>query len=190
MNKQKLMQRIVLVTLVGSTFFSGHVYAQTPGGPTHMNFFQEFIQFISQRFGLEKSAVQSALSDFRQQKRATITPRPTLSPEDRLIKETARLDLLVKDGKITKEQESAILTELALLRTKYPGASLANLTPEQRKSQIDAMRSEIVSWAKSHGIDSSYVMPGFGMGRQRGMGEKADGKRWNGPKNTNVTPTQ
>jgi hypothetical protein len=194
MNTQKLFVSLSSVAMISTTLFAvPKIYAQSPAAGIHMNFFQEFIQFISQKFGLDKTQVQSAVIDFKNQHKANITPRPTLSPQQITDREKSRLDLLVKDGKITPNQETAIMGELAALRTKYNLGSQKGLTPEERKTQMTAMRDEIVSWAKSQGIDSSYVMPGFGMGG-RGMGgrgwsmegRKNDWGRW---QNGTVTPT-
>jgi hypothetical protein len=204
MNKQKILLSLTTVIMTGATLFAvPSVYAQTPGAGTHMNFFQELIQFISQKFGLDKTQVQTAITDFQQQKKATITPRPTLTQQQMTDREKTRLDQLVKDGKITGDQENAIIAELAVLRAKYTQDSLKNLTPDQRKTQMTARRDEILAWAKSHGIDSSYLMPGFGMegrgfgmgGRGPGMGGKGMGegkegwgREWN--EKETITPTQ
>jgi hypothetical protein len=55
---------------------------------------------------------------------------------------------------------------------------MKDLTTEERKNQMDAMRNELIEWAKSQGVDSSYIMGEFGMGGHpgMGMGEKGMGK--------------
>ncbi len=184
MNKQKILSSISAVILTGTALVATpQIYAQTPGTSPHMNFFQELVQFISQKFGLDQTQVQTAVTEFQQQKRATITPRPTLTPQQISDRDKTRLDQLVSSGKITSDQETAIINELAALRAKYNFRSSANLTPAQRKTQMTTMHDEIVAWAKSQGIDSSYVMGGFGAGgRGPGMGGRG---RWKGT----ITPT-
>jgi hypothetical protein len=82
MNKQKILVSLTTVVLTGSTLLAvPQIYAQTPGTHPHMNFFQELIQFISQKFGLDKTQVQSAVTMFQQQRKTTVTPRPTLTPQ-------------------------------------------------------------------------------------------------------------
>jgi hypothetical protein len=186
MSKQKIYGSIVTIILSGSTLFAvPFVYAQTPGGQPRMNFFQEFIQFFSQKFGLDKTQVQTALTDYQNQRKATITPRPTITPDQLSARDKTRLDQLVTAGKITGDQETAILNELSALRIKYNPNTLKNETAKERKTQGTAMRDEVVSWAKSQGIDSSYVMPGFGYGRGM-MGNKMGGKGFfRGDKNEN-----
>jgi hypothetical protein len=189
MNKQKIFVSITSIALAGTTLFAvPHVYAQTPESSPHLNFFQELVQYISQKFGLDKSQVQSAITDFQQQKKATVTPRPTLTPQQITDREKTRLDQLIKDGKITSDQETAIMNEQATLRAKYNFGSTDNLTPDQRKTQMTAMRDETVTWAKSQGIDSSYVMPGAGMGGRGVWDLGGKGKGWD-RHNINVSPS-
>lgn len=158
-------------------FVSPQAHAQGMTNTTHPNFFQGIIDFIAQKFGLDKTQVQSAVNDYRSQQKAN-TPRPTMSPEDVAAREKTRLDQLVKDGKITSSQETAILSELATLRVKYNPDSMRNLSPQDRRTKMQQMRDEIINWAKSQGIDSSYVMSfgpmggmGFGKGMRRGFGD-------------------
>jgi hypothetical protein len=171
MKKQTIFISILAVVITGTALFAvPRVYAETSGNTgTHMNFFQELIAFISQKFGLDKTQVQSAVTDFSKQKKATMTPRPTQTPQQIADQEKTRLDALVKDGKISADQETAIINELAVLRAKYNQDNWKNLTTEERRTQMTAMRDEIISWAKSQGIDSSYVIPGVGIGRGFGM---------------------
>jgi len=179
MKIQKILIAFTVIILTGMALIAvPQVYAQTTGIGTHMNFFQDFIQFISQKFGLDETKVQSAITEYKQQRKATITPRPTLTPQQMVDSEKTRLDQLVKDGKITSDQETAIINELSALRAKYNSGSLKDLTPDQRKTRMNTVRDEIISWAKSQGIDSSYVMPGFAM-RNRGPGMRGRGKEWN-----------
>lgn len=191
MKKQKIITTLLTIIITGAVLTAvPSAYAQAPESGTHPNFFQEIITFISQKFGLDRNKVQTAVEDFRKQKMASITPRPSLSPQQLADKEKTRLDQFVKQGKITARQETDILNELAALRTKYNLDTLRNLTPEQRKTQMQAMRDEILAFAKKEGVDSSYVMPGFGLGRGGGLGEGPEGrgKGW-GRHYGNLSPT-
>lgn len=166
---------ILTLTLVGTSLFAvPQAYAQTPGTQVHMGLFQGLFQFLGQKFGLDKTQVQSAIGEYQQGRKANGTPRPTLTQEQFTDKQKSRLDQLVADGKITTGQETAIINELAAIKSKYNPESWKDLTPQERKTKMNAMRDEIISWATSQGIDSSYVMPVFGMGgagmHGRGMG--------------------
>lgn len=168
MNTKKILSSIfVFALLVSIVAASTQVYAQSPTGTQHPNFFQGLVEMIAQKFGLDKAKVQSVVTDYQQQKK---TERQNNMQE----RQKARLDQLVKEGKITSAQEQAIITELGVLRTKYNPANMKGLTPDQRKDQIQAMQNEIKAWAQSQGIDPTYLMPGGFMGR----GMKGNGMRW------------
>jgi hypothetical protein len=174
-SKKKIIFIGAFILLTGSLFaVSKPVYAAN-GGMWGGNFFSGFIDFISQKFGLNKTQVQSALQDYQAQQKATITPRPTMSPADRQAAEKKRYDVLVSQGKITTEQENLIINELEALRTKYNLGSQNNETSEQRKTDMQNMQNELKTWAESQNIDPNLLMPGFGMGgRGFGMGRGGD----------------
>ncbi|MDO8497679.1 MAG: hypothetical protein Q7S61_04000 [bacterium] len=88
--------------------------------------------------------------------------------------ENARLDQLVKDGKITTAQKQAIVDELAALKKKYDPSNLKTMTQDERKKQFQAQQDEIKSWAQSQGIDISYLRSGF-----KRMGKGHPGKWMN-----------
>lgn len=125
---------------------------------------------ITQKFGLDQNQVQSVFDQFQKDQKQNRVQKN----EDMQKK---RLDQLVQQGKITSAQEQAIIDELASLKNKYNSDNLKNETVDQRKSQFQAMQDELKSWAKSQGIDPTYLMPGFGMGGfKRGGGWFKDKK--------------
>ena len=126
-------------------------------------------QTIAQKFGLDKSQVQSAIDDFRQTKFVT---RQQKMNEARL----KRLDTLVSLGKITEEQKKLILEEQARLEKLHPAGSFKEMTPEERKKIFDAEKSEIGVWAKAHGIDPKYIKMGLGLERGKFGPRAADRK--------------
>ncbi len=138
-----------------------------PGG-----FFSGLINFIAQRFGLDKTQVQTAFTDYQNQQKALITSRPTPGPQDRLNREKFRLDTLVSQGKITSDQETAVLNELQSLWSQYPVNS--GMTPGQRRTQLENLRSAWKTWAQANNIDPNIVAP-FGMGFGWGRGGRNGG---------------
>lgn len=175
MNKTKTVSLVAIVVILGSLFISQPVHA-TQNRMRGGNFFSELVIFISQKFGLDKTQVQNAIQDFRKQKKATITPRPTMTPDQRLAAERARLNALVKQGKITGDQENAIIAEITALLAKYPWDPKA--TPDAKKTQMQNMQNDLTAWAKAQGIDPKYVMPIFG----RGFGGDTGGFKGRGPR--------
>ena len=188
---QKITIALVLLTILTTALFVvPSSFAQgTTTTNNKPNFFQGLITFIEQKFGLNKDQVTAAVNDYKNQVneiKATITPRPTLTPDQIQAQEKTRLDKLVTAGKITSDQETAILNELAALRTKY---NLSGLTGAQRKTQTQAMQAELKTWATSQNINLALIPMFGGMGGPRGeMGGRGGFRGQWGPKPT-VTPT-
>ena len=181
-NKKKVVTIIAVTLIVGALFVSVPAYAADSGFKGG-NFFSGLVEFISQKLGIDKTKVQSAVQEYQQQKKATITPRPTMSSQQQQDAEKKRLDLLVSQGKITQDQENAIITELKAMMAKYPFDK--NATQDQRKTQITNMQNELKAWLQSpqgQEIDQTYVLP---MLRRGGVGGRMNGNfRGRGPKPT------
>jgi len=187
MSKHKITFTVVALSILATVLFATPVaFAQGTTGNGKPNFFQGLIQFIEQKFGLNQTQVQSAVNQYKNQVKATITPRPTLTPQQIQAQEKTRLDKLVSSGKITSDQENAIIAELATLSSQYP---LSGLTGTQRRTQMQAMQNALKTWAQAQNpsINVAYIMPMFGgMGGPRGMNGGFRGHF--GPKPT-ATPT-
>lgn len=185
--RHKNLMRSFAIVALSATLLAGAApaFAQTTTGQSHTGFFQGLIQFIEQKFGLDQNQVQSAVQQYQQQRQATITPHPTLTQQQMSDNEKTRLDKLVSSGKITSDQETAILNELSSVQSKY---NLSSLSGDQRKTQAQAMMNELKSWAQSNNINPMYVMP-FGGGMRNGHGMMQGGRgKWGNWKNT-PTPT-
>lgn len=144
------------------------VYAQTPTQtPTKVAFFDGLVKFIADKFNLDQEQVKSAINEYQASHQAEMQKK-------REIEMKSRLDQLVKDGKITQEQETAIIAEMKVLQDKYKVGTKDSMSPQDHKAQFDAMREEIQAWSKEHNIDAKYLMPGFSgkvkMGMRHGMG--------------------
>ncbi|MGA2911813.1 MAG: hypothetical protein ABSE17_04270 [Candidatus Levyibacteriota bacterium] len=190
MNKQKITVALTILTLLTTALFvAPSAFDAGTTANSHPNFFQGLIQFIEQKFGLDKTQVQSAVNQYKGQVKATITPRPTLSPDQIQAQEKTRLDKLVSSGKITSEQETDILNELTILNTQYP---LTGLTGAQRQTKMQAMQAAFKTWAQAQtpSINITGIMPFGGMGGPGGpRGGVNGGFRGRfGPRPT-VTPT-
>lgn len=157
-SKKILLPALAVVVIGGATVWGTTiVHAQTT------NPFSDLVDRIAQKFGLDKTQVQSVFDQYRSDKRQQMIT--TMQQ-----REKTRLDDLVKNGKITSAQEQAILDEQTALKNKYNPSTGNQLTPEQRKQQFESMQNDIKTWATSQGIDPSYVLPGFGKGGRKGMG--------------------
>jgi hypothetical protein len=193
MNRIKISRTLVTVAMVSTLFVAAApAFAQsTSGNSSPGGFFQGLIQFIEQKFGLDKTQVQSAVQQYQTQRKATITPRPTLTQDQRSAMEKTRLDKLVSSGKITSAQETLIQNELTTLQSQYNPSTLQSDTPAERKTQMQAMQNAIKTWAQANDINPAYVMPfGGGMGGfgKKGMGMRGGHGHWGHPSGT-PTPT-
>jgi hypothetical protein len=158
---KKIILSILAISAVGIAVF-GFIGVTKTNAESTNNRFTGLVQAVAQKFGLDQSKVQTVFDDYMTTQRQGIQQKMQQGEEDRLTK-------LVQDGKISDAQKTAILNELAALRTKYNPANFKNMTAEERKTQFDNEQNDIKSWAASQGIDASYLTPGFGMGRMRGM---------------------
>jgi hypothetical protein len=175
--KQKVFSFFAAMVLVLTPVVAAvPAYAATTT-PVHQNFFQGLVQFIAQKFGLDKGEVQSAVDDFRTQHKEQVQSQLQ-------TRENTHLDTLVSQGKITASQKQQILDEQAKLRSEYDPSTFKNLTPDQRKQKFQQEQAEIQAWSKSTGIDAKYLRPGFmGFGRMRMF------NRWDKNTNPSVTPS-
>ena len=183
-NHIKLTRTLATVATVGMLLaMAAPAFAQTTTSQSHPGFFQGLIQFIEQKFGLDKNQVQSAVQQYQSQRNATITPRPTMTQQQMSDMEKSRLDKLVASNTITSDQETAILGELSSEQSKY---NLQSDTPQQRRTDMQSMQSDLKTWAAQNSINPMYVMA-FGSG-MRGRGMQGGHGKWNGSWNK-PTPT-
>jgi polyhydroxyalkanoate synthesis regulator phasin len=159
-NKKLIVPMAAILLTTGTLFVTPQAHAQTNGTNGGGNFFGGLIQFIEQKFGLNHAQVQSAVNEYRQNHPASLTPRPSRSPQLMQDMEKVRLDRLVKKGKLTTDQENAIITEVQTLRSKYGLDSMSNLNPQDRRSKMQQMESDLKTWAQTHNIDPKLLGPG------------------------------
>ncbi len=156
MDKKYYIAAAVLAIVGASIIGASNVSAQNTDARQNM------IKSLAQKLGLEESKVQTAMNSIRTERQAEMQK-----------KIEANLSKAVKDGKITEAQKQLILkkhTEMKAEREQYKD-SKQNLTPEQRKAEMDKKKIELETWAKENGIDMSVFQLGMGpKGGMRGFG--------------------
>ena len=110
---------------------------------------------IATKFNLNKDDVQKVVTDYRSEQR-------TAHQADHHKKLEERLTQAVKDGKITEAQKTKILDYLKSQQSFFD--SLKDKSEADRKTAMEAHRSEVKKWAADNGIDEQYVL-GMGPGR-------------------------
>lgn len=107
------------------------------------------VQKVAERFNLSQEDVQEVFDEHKTQLK-----------EDMETKVDDRLSQAVTDGKITEEQKAKILEKQQELHSKMEANrdQLKDLTPEERRAQMDEQRKELEQWAEENGIDTQYLM--------------------------------
>ncbi len=159
MISKKILIPIVVLTIVSAAVIgAGSINAQTTNEP-----FSGLVDTIAQKFGLDKSKVQSTVDEYREKHQQERQQMMQQKIEDKLSQ-------YVKDGKITETQKQAILKKHQELRNKFNPETMRNMTQDERKKAMDEKQAEIKSWAEAQGIDPNYFMFGFGRGGMHKQG--------------------
>ena len=154
MISKKILIPVVVLTIVGAaTYGAATINAQTTTPHAGL------IEAISQKFGLDKTKVQSVADEYRKTHQAERQEMMKQKMEEKLTQD-------VKDGKITEAQKQAIIKKLAEVKNAFNPDSVKNMTPEERKKAMDDKHAELEKWAQTQGIDPNYVIRGEG---RRGM---------------------
>lgn len=159
MNKKTIATMAVVAVLGMGVLGSSSAFAQT--STTDQNPMSSLVQSIATKFGLKEADVQ-AVFDAQREKHH----------EQMQADAEKKLTQYVTDGKITEAQKQLILQKREEMHEAREAKkqSYSSLTPEERKSQMEAKRTELEAWAKENGIDMQYLMlGGRGHGGFKGM---------------------
>ena len=131
---------------------------------------QTLVKKIAAKFSLQEAAVQAVFDEDRTQRQSEMHAKMTTALADRL--QTA-----VHDGTITNEQKTLILAKLDQLQKQRETdrSTWQNKTPQERRTAMLELRTELESWAKENNIAVSSIM-----GEGRGMMDGSEGMGWGG----------
>lgn len=148
-NKKKTLIATSLATASLATILlvGGVAFAQT--GPNQGG---GLAQAIASKFNLNKDDVQKVID----------------TQHEDMMKQ--HLDKLVKDGKITQEQEDKIIAKLAEMKPKFESAR-ALTDDAARKKAMDSLKTEMQQWEKDNNIPKGVIGPHGGRGHKM-MGDK------------------
>lgn len=143
------------VGLITTGVLGSGAYAQSPTPTSSANqnepFYSQLIDRIASAFGLDKTKVKTVVDQLHTEKKQEMDAKMKKGM-------TTRLDAAVKAGKLTEAQKAAIIKKM--------DEEKANMTTKERKTAMEKKRTDMEAWAKSQGIDPSYLK--FGMGRRGG----------------------
>ena len=154
MISKKFLVPAFVIALVGA----GTVFKVSLTQAVSNNPHDGLVTYLSQKLGINQSKVQTAFDGYRTDKLTTF------------------LNGLVKENKITEKQKTAILAKHLELQKTRETTDWANKTPAERKTAMEKQRADLESWAKSQGIDTSYLQFGLGSGMMGGRGGKGMGR--------------
>lgn len=101
---------------------------------------------IASRFNLNKDDVQSVFDENRAE-----------HDQARKAKLENRLTKAVRNGKLTEDQKTNILTRVDENKAFFE--SLKDMEPAERKTALDNHKKEMEAWAKENGIDNKWGKP-------------------------------
>ena len=110
---------------------------------------------IAQRFGLNETEVREEFDTFRDERRA-----------DMYAKYAERLNDLMAEGKLTKEQRDKILEKHEEMQDM--SESMRDLSPEERREQMESHRGEMKAFMEEIGVDEPLMMGPMGKGGEHG----------------------
>lgn len=119
------------------------------------------VKQLAQKLGIEESKIQTAMDSIHADRQAEMQKQME-----------ARLIQAVTDGKITEQQKQLILKKHQEIQAEREAnrETIKNLTPEQRRAEMQEHKSEMEAWAKENGIDMSLFFGGMGSkGGMRGF---------------------
>lgn len=140
------------------------------------NFFIGLFHKIVNKFKFNFKVEKNGENSFGDLKNPSGTPmaKPSGAQEQQLTDEE-RLTKLVEEGIITEAQKTAILAELATLKSTYGQDVLKDLTEEERQEKLKEMQETMIAWAKAQEIDIQYMLAqpqnGMGQGQPGDMGQ-------------------
>ena len=147
MTKKAIMTVIVFSVVSAGIVGATTVFAQG------QNSVGSLAQEIASKFNLNQNDVQAVVNQHQQEVQA----KQEAKYENYLAD-------LVKQGKITQQQEQLILTKHNQLISQIQ--SFASLTPAQRRAQMQTSFKDLRNWAKQNNITLKYLRP-FGPGERR-----------------------
>lgn len=153
-------QKLMVGALVGAALVTSVYGVTTVKAETATTDFPPMIQKMVEKFNLNKSEVQNLMSEERVERQAK-----------READLEASLAKAVAEGKITEAQKAKILAKHEEIQAKRDSIRL--LDRDEKRTEMQALRTEMQNLLKAEGIDDS-VMPAP-QGPRGGMGGRGQG---------------
>lgn len=154
MNSKLFIPTFALLVAGATAFGTSPVFAQDLSDSTH----SKLVQRIAEKFNLQQQDVQAVFDEVKNEREVK-----------RLASLEERLSKAVADGKLSETQKQSILTKYKELmdKRKAEWERLRQLSPEERRAEMEKARTELETWAKENNIDLKYLLT-FKVGRHHG----------------------
>jgi hypothetical protein len=123
---------------------------------------ETIVQKIASKFNLKVEDVQAVFDQERAARQAEMEQRYE-----------QKLSELVTAGKISDAQKQLLIAKHKELEVNRQSqmSSWRSMTVDERKTAMEKQKSDLESWAKANGIDSTYLF-GFGRGEMHQGGKR------------------
>lgn len=116
--------------------------------------FSGLVEAVSKKFNLNESEVQAVFDQYHQQHRQDMLIKMKEKHEERLSR-------LVSEGTLTEAQKQALIQKMDEMQKQFEANQdvLKDMTPEQRRAEMQKRHEELKIWAQSQGIDLDAISP-------------------------------
>lgn len=146
MNNKKVLLPVFVILIASGIFFIGSQLVNAQADSSGL------AAAIASKFNLKEADVQNVITAYTKQQQARM--QQTMKQRQK-----SHLDSLVSQGKITSDQETQILQELARFQSHYSPSTMQSMTQTQRQQARQNEINTLTQWANSNGINPQYVLP-------------------------------
>lgn len=157
MNKKHYIAAAIIAIVGASIIGAGSVAAQNADENR-----VSMVKQLAQKLGIEEHKVQSAMDAIHTERQGAMQKQME-----------EKLNQAVKDGKLTEAQKKLMIQKHAEIKAEREShrETMKNMTPEQRKIEMEKHQAELQTWAQDNGIDMSLFTGDMGKkGGMRGFG--------------------
>lgn len=163
---KKIAIPLMTVVIIGAAAYS----ASQAFASTDLSNYPPMVQRLAERFGLKTDEVKTFFNEERQQRQ-----------DDMLSDYSDFLDEAVSSGELSEDKKSLLIAKKKEQQTEMESRQPGTGEREERRSEMQAKRDELIKWAKDNGIDEKYLFAhgegevrGFGRGEGEGFGRRFD----------------
>lgn len=138
----KTSKKLLVAGLAVTTFASAGLFAQGAFAHTGND---GLVERLATKFNLDQTEVKSVVDEFRKEKGV-----------EHEAKFNAKLELAVKEGKLTAEQKNQIIIKHEEVKNKLDTIkAIADKT--ERKQAVEQLKSDLKKWAQENDIPERWL---------------------------------